>query len=158
RTLMPYRAAEEDGFVYLSDPFIRRLVGPELKITERRRGLVYNHLRMIGHACLMFRTEFGRAPKSLDELAEAKCAPGVFGKGDLEHPDGGTYSLAADGMSGVCSKWGRAEALNPCIEHPVVEAISEEIDEYRAFVNEYNQYWRTFFDPIAVRVQASPKQ
>ncbi|HJZ89319.1 MAG TPA: DUF1559 domain-containing protein, partial [Gemmataceae bacterium] len=98
------------------------------------------------------------APKSLDELAEAKCAPGVFGKGDLEHPDGGTYSLAADGMSGVCSKWGRAEALNPCIEHPVVEAISEEIDEYRAFVNEYNQYWRTFFDPIAVRVQASPKQ
>src|SRR5262249_20020790 len=92
------------------------------------------------------------------ELAEGKCAPGVFGKGDLEHPDGGTYSLAADGMSGVCSKWGRAEALNPCIEHPVVEAVADEIDEYRAFVNEYNQYWRTFFDPIALRVQASPKQ
>src|SRR5262249_8422106 len=37
RTLMPYRAEEESGFVYLSDPFIHRLVGPQLKVTERRR-------------------------------------------------------------------------------------------------------------------------
>src|SRR5262249_8694428 len=36
RTLMQRGAAEEDGFVYLSDPFIRRLVGPQLKLTERR--------------------------------------------------------------------------------------------------------------------------
>jgi Protein of unknown function (DUF1559) len=157
RTLMPYRALEEDAFVYLSDPFIRRLVGPQLKITERRRVLTYNHLRMIGHACLMFRTEHGRAPKSLEELAEAKCAPGVFGKGDLAHPDGGSYSLSSDGMSGVCSKWGRAENLTPCIEHPVTEATREEADDYKGFVTEYNQYWRTFFDPIAVRVQSSAK-
>src|SRR5262245_5508210 len=67
RTLMPRGAAEEDGIVYLSDPFIRRLVGAQVKVTERRRILVYNHLRMIGHACLMFRTEHGRAPKSLEE-------------------------------------------------------------------------------------------
>jgi len=158
RTLMPYRAAEEDGYVYLSDPFIRRLVGAQLKLTERRRVLVYNHLRMIGHACLMFRTEHGRAPKSLEELAEAKCAAGVFGKGELAHPDGGTYSLAADGMSGVCSKWGRAEALTPCIEHLVTEATGEEAAEYKAFMDDYNQYWRTYFDPIAVRVRVAAKQ
>src|SRR5262249_26037401 len=66
RTLMPRGAAEEDGFVYLSDPFIRYMVGPQLKLTERRRMLVYNHLRMIGHAALLFRTEHGRAPKSLE--------------------------------------------------------------------------------------------
>ena len=150
---MPRGAAEEDGLVYLSDPFIRRLVGPQVKLTERRRVLVYNHLRMIGHACLMFRTEHGRAPKSLAELVEAKCAPGVFGQGDLAHPDGGTYSLTADGMAGVCSKWGRADNLTPCLEHPVTTARPEEADEYRAFVREYNEYWRTFFDPIAVRVR-----
>jgi hypothetical protein len=158
RSLMPRGAAEEDGFVYLSDPFIRRLVGPQVKLTERRRVLVYNHLRMIGHACLMFRTEHGRAPKSLAELAEAKCAPGVFGQGELAHPDGGTYSLTADGMAGVCSKWGRADNLTPCLEHPVTTATPEEAVEYRAFVREYNEYWRTYFDPIAVRVRASDKQ
>ncbi|MBN2296384.1 MAG: hypothetical protein JXM70_28405, partial [Pirellulales bacterium] len=36
RTLMPRGAEEEHGFVYLSDPFIRRVVGPELKLTQVR--------------------------------------------------------------------------------------------------------------------------
>ena len=157
RPRMP-RGAEEDGFVYLSDSFIRRLTGPQLKLTERRRVLVYNHLRMIGHAALLFRTEHGRAPKSLEELAETKCAPGVFGRGDLAHPDGGTYSLSADGMSGVCSKYGRVENLTPCIERPVTEVSAAEAEEYKQFVAEYSQYWRTFFDPIAVRVTVTPKQ
>lgn len=158
RTLMPAGAAEEDGFVYLSDPFIRRLVGPQVKLTERRRVLVYNHLRMINHASLLFRSEFGRPPRSLEELAETKCAPGVFGRDDLAHPDGGTYLLAPDGMSGLCSKYGRAESLSPCLEHLVSEVSGQEAEEYKAFVEEYNQYWRTYFDPIAIRIQASDKQ
>jgi hypothetical protein len=54
RTLMPRGAKEEDGLVYMSDPFIRRLVGPQLKLTERRRMLCYNHLRMMGHAALLY--------------------------------------------------------------------------------------------------------
>ena len=158
RSLMPRGAAEEDGFVYLSDAFIRRLVGPQLKITERRRVVAYTHLRMIGHAALMYRTEFGRAPKSLQELADAKCAPGVFGNGDLAHPDGGTYTLTPDGMSGVCSKYGTPGALTPCVERLVTGATGDEADEYKQFVAEYSRYWRTFFDPIAVRVAATEKQ
>jgi hypothetical protein len=158
RTLMPAGAGEEDGFVYLSDSFIRRLVGPQVKLTERRRVLVYNHLRMINHACVMFRSEFGRAPKSLEELAETKCAPGLFGQGDLANPDGGKYYLAPDGMSGFCSKYGFAELLSPCLEHLVTEVSGEEAEEYKAFVEDYNQYWRTYFDPIAIRISATQKQ
>ena len=63
RTLMPRGAKEEDGFLYLSDPFIRKLVGPGLKLTERRRVLCYNHLRMIAHASLMYRGESGKFPR-----------------------------------------------------------------------------------------------
>ena len=152
------RGADEDGFVYLSDAFIRKLTGPQLKLTERRRVLAYNHLRMIGHAALLFRTEHGRAPKSLEELAESKCAPGVFGKGELAHPDGGTYSLSADGMTGVCSRYGTAGNMTPCIERQVTEVSGEEAEEYRQFVADYSQYWRTFFDPIAVKVSVTAKQ
>jgi len=75
RTLMPRGAKEEDGLIYLSDPFIRRLVGPELKLTERRRMICYNRLRMIGHAAMLYRTQFGKTPQSLEELAKAGCAP-----------------------------------------------------------------------------------
>ncbi len=158
RTLMPRGATEEDGFVYLSDPFIRRLVGPVVKLTERRRMICYNHLRMIGHAALMYRTEHGKAPPSLEELAKAGCAPGEFGKGDLACPDGGKYTLSPDGLTGVCSHHGTAHALTPCCEIPVQAVTGDEADEYRAFLNDYNQYWRTFFDPIALRIQTTPKR
>jgi hypothetical protein len=158
RTLMPRGAKEEDGFLYLSDAFIRRLVGPSLKLTERRRVLCYNHLRMIGHASLMYRSEFGRLPDSLEALAKAECAPGVFGKEDLACPDGGEYTLSADGTMGVCSLHGHSHDLFPCVEHPVASVTGEEADEYNAFLTEYNQYWRTFFDPIGIRVKVSPER
>ena len=156
RTLMPRGATEEDGFIYLSDPFIRRLMSPQLKLTERRRVLCYNHLRMIGHAALLYRTETGARPTSLAALTEAQCAPGTFGEAALACPDGGQYSLAADGLTGVCSHHGNAQALTPCLEIPVTQVSGVEADEYKAFLEEYNQYWRTFFDPIALRLQITP--
>jgi len=156
RTLMPERAREEDGFLYLSDPFIRRLVGPRLKLTERRRMLCHNHLSMIGHAALLYRTEHGEWPSSLQALAQSQCSAGAFGEGKLACPDGGHYSLAADGTTGVCSHHGQARSLTPCIEIPLEEVSGEEAEEYKLFLEDYNQYWRTFFDPIAIRMQIRP--
>jgi hypothetical protein len=158
RTLMPRGAKEEDGFIYLSDPFIRRVVGPQLKLTERRRMLCYNHLRMINHASLMYRTEFGKAPTSLAELADTRCAPGLFGEGQLTCPDGGKYTLSADGETGVCSHHGHSHFLTPCCEVPVAQVTADEAKEYKAFLDEYNQYWRTYFDPIALRLQITPER
>jgi hypothetical protein len=158
RTLMPRGASEEDGFVYLSDPFIRRLVGPQLKITERRRMLCYNHLRMIGHASLLYQTEQGKKPDSLATLAKDNCSPGEFGEGIMTCPDGGRYSLSVDGNLGVCSHHGQAQFLTPNIEIPVTQANGEEADEYKRFLDNYNQYWRTVFDPIALRMKLTDKQ
>jgi hypothetical protein len=158
RSLMPRGAREEDGFVYLSDPFIRHLVGPTLKLTERRRMLCYNHLRMIGHAALLYRTEFGKVPKTLDDLVRTQCLPGRFNEEDFTCIDGGKYTLSADGTAGVCSHHGHAHNLVPCCETPLAWVTGTEADEYAAFLEEYNNYWRTFFDPIAVRIQATPER
>ena len=116
RTLMVRGDQREDGFIYLSDPFIRRVVGPEVKLTEMRRMLCYNHLRMIGHAAMLYRTQYGKAAASLEQLTEAGCASGQFmsltdveaAKKDpkfeememLLCPCGGKYSLSADGTVG----------------------------------------------------------
>ncbi len=157
RTLMPRGAREEDGFIYLSDRFIRRLVGPAVKLTERRRLLCHNHLKMIGHAALLYRTEKGKWPASLDDLARADCCPGTFNKGDLVCPHGGTYALSKDGTHGVCSHHGASNALTPCCEMPLTKVNGQEADAYKKFQEEYSQYWRTYFDPIALRIQLSPK-
>ena len=158
RTLLPQPDEHEDGLLYMSDPFIRRLVGPQLKLTERRRVLCYNHLRMIGHAALLHRTEFGKWPSSLEELARTETSPGLFGKGELSCPSGGQYSLSADGTTGVCSHHGHALYLTPNLEIPVTQVSGVDADEYEAFLEEYNRYWRTYFDPIALRLKATPQQ
>lgn len=156
RTLMPPGAEEEDGFIYLSDPFIRRIVGPELKLTSQRRMLCYNHLRMIGHGALLFQTQKGRPAESLDELVEAKCVPGEFGRGELRCPDGGRYELEPGGVTGVCSHHGYARSLTPCCEVAVPSVTAKEAEQYRDFVERYSRYWRRFFDPIAIRVKVTP--
>jgi Protein of unknown function (DUF1559) len=158
RTLMPDGAPEEDGFIYLSDPFIRRLVGPQLKLTERRRMVCYNHLRMIGNGALFHLTQHGTKAESLAELAQAHSTPGEFGKERLVCPDGGTYTLAPDGLTAVCSHHGHAHSLIPCCEIPLTEVTGDEADQYKAFLDNYNQYWRTYFDPIALRIQVRPER
>jgi hypothetical protein len=158
RTLMPEGAPEEDGFIYLSDPFIRRLIGSQVKITERRRMTCYNHLRMIGHAALFHQTQYGKKAASLAELAAAQSSPGEFGKGKLVCPDGGTYTLSPDGLTAKCSHHGHAHSLIPCCEIPLTEVTFEEADQYRQFLSSYNQYWRTYFDPIAIRLQVRPER
>lgn len=158
RTLMPLGAKEEGGFIYLSDPFIRRIVGPELKLTSQRRMLCYNHLRMISHGSLLFQTQQGRLPESIAELAESRCAPGELGTGKYRCPDGGRYELAADGLTGVCTHHGHAMSLVPCCETAVRSVTPAEAEQYRQFVEQYSQYWRRFFDPIAIRIQVTPDQ
>ena len=158
RTLMPLGSELEDGFVYLSDPFIRHMVGPQLKLTERRRRLCKNHLHMIGHAAVLYQSQHGKTPDSLAELARSGCAPGIFGQDDLACPCRGSYSLSKDGLSGVCSHHGRPGAMVPCCEIPLKEVTQDEAEAYRQFERQYSQYWRTFFDPIAVRLRVAPDQ
>jgi len=166
RTLMVRGDKREDGFVYLSDPFIRRLVGPDLKLTERRRMICYNHLRMIGHAAMLYRTQFGKPPESLEQLTEAGCAPAMFatdrsdrlGASTLYCPCAGKYTLSSDGTTGACSHHGHARELLPCCEIPLERVTRDEAKEYRQFVEAYNRLWQRYFDPIAIRIQLTPKQ
>ena len=158
RSIMKRGDKQEDGFVYLSDPFIRRLVGPQVKLTERRRVLCYNQLRIIGHAALLYQTEHGKPPTSLDDLIKAQCLPGKPNEGELVCIDGGKYTLSDDGCHGVCSHHGHAHNLVPCIETPLAWVNGLEAEEYKVFLDQYNSYWRTFFDPIAIRVQVTPEK
>jgi hypothetical protein len=158
RTLMKEGAEEEDAFIYLSDAFVRHIVGPKLKLTERRRLIAYNHMRMIGHAALLYRTQFGKEPESIGQLVAAGCAPAHFADGGLANPFGGRYALAADGLTGLCSVNGLPSDLIPNTELPLENVTQQEADEYQQFLDQYNSYWRTFFDPIAIRVKIDEKK
>jgi hypothetical protein len=61
-------------------------------------------------------------------------------------------------MGGVCAHHGRANFLAPCLEIPLKKVNGLEADAYNDFAKEYDQYWKTYFDPIALRIQVSPKR
>ncbi|MEZ6056953.1 MAG: hypothetical protein R3C01_09625 [Planctomycetaceae bacterium] len=160
RTLFPLDADEEDGFAYLSDPFIRRMVGPEVKILELRRMEAYNHLRMIGHAQLLHRTQYGKPANSLDELLLHECLSfKVNQKEGFASPgEVGEYALSTRTKQPVNSYYGNVDFLRPIIEVPFTYATREEAEMYEQFRERYDQYWRTFFDPIAIRIHADEQQ
>ncbi len=162
RTLMPWGsakakegAAKEDVFIYFSDPFIRRLVGPEVRLTQLRRLRCYNHLKMLNYASLLYKSELGESPSSIEDLIEHQCLPERFSPDTFKCADGGHYSLARDKDEldyAVCSRHGNDRFLTPCIEIPVLEVSKEEADRYEQFLQRYNQYWRAYFDPIGISI------
>lgn len=158
RTLMPLGAEEEDGLVYMSDPFIRKLIGAEKKLTQRSRLVCRSHLQMIAYAGLLFQTQFGRRANSTDELHDSGCLGVPDEALELRCPSGGEYRLSQDGLHGECSHHGNLHAMVPCNEIPLVKVSEREAEQYHEFEEEYSQYWRTFFDPIAIRLKHSTSQ
>ena len=157
RTLMPLGAEEEDGLIYMSDPFIREQIGATKKLTQRSRLICNANLQLLAHASLFYQTQYGSRPTSISDLRNAAC----LGSGDapleLTCPEGGSYTLSDDGSRGCCSHHGCLHNLKPCIEIPKKQVSEREAELYKQFVQEYSQYWRTFFDPIAIRIRHSEK-
>lgn len=148
RYLRTLYADGEDAFVFLSDAFVRSVVGPRWKIGARRRMECASNLQLIEYARLVAQRE--RIPAATLDALKAR---GLLPK-TLTCSHGGTYALLAEGAS--CSAHGRLSFLTPLVELPFSEATATEAEEYRDFTESYRQYWRTFIDPVGVRVKLSP--
>ncbi|MBI4604015.1 MAG: hypothetical protein HY721_18825 [Planctomycetes bacterium] len=147
RTLVP-RGEGEAAFLYLSDPFIRRLVGPELKLEERRRLECSAGLRSVAHAAAWRQARGEARAARLEELVAAGDVPPAL----LACPDGGAYRLLDDGRGGACAVHGTLEALTPCAELELALVTDEERQAYERFRDGYQNYWSRYFDPIGVQV------
>lgn len=157
RTLFESGADEEEVFVYLSDPFIRNLVGPASKITELRRRQCFNHLQIIEHASLLYEQEHGQRAESVEQLVRSKCLPKGFVDESIRCPDRGEYQLAETTRAACCSRHGCKSQMAPCCEVLAQRVTADEKQLYDEFLENYNQYWRTFFDPIAIRIRHQPQ-
>src|SRR5262249_47350211 len=94
RTTFVRNAKVEDGFVFLSDAFIRRLVGPATRIKAWRRAEARAALTLAGEAALFTGWETGKLPADTRALlAGAALKPAV-----LEVPEG--KPVAWDGVRG----------------------------------------------------------
>ncbi len=148
--IYPLEEDSEDGFVYLSDPFIRTLVGPEMRIRQSRRIRAAECLRTLSFAGLLFSYRYGPIEPDFNQLV----TEGSLDPNTLSDPDGGVFSW--NGQDGIArsSTYNQLSFLTPLIELRSARATAAERDAYERFRDRYARYWREFFDPIAVRIHA----
>lgn len=119
-------------FTFLSDAFIRKLIGPAYKIAARRR------LECLCQTLL----------QNYELLINGKLNPG------LVCPEGGKYSFSEGRIS--CSQHRRFGYLRPLNEALPKEVSVDEAESYGRFVAQYNQYFTQFFDPIGFVFSTNP--
>ena len=149
RTLYPLGAEEEDGFIFLSDPFIRALVGPRIRIAEKRRLEAITSMELVKNAALLHLWEHpGAKVATLEQLYDQ----GYLEPKYLHTEPGDRISWNPATFTATSERYGRMGALTPIIELPVDKVTKREETEYNAFRDRYQNYWRRYFDPIGIRV------
>lgn len=148
-TIMPPTDDDRSGYFYASEAFLKRQVGPAMKISEKRRKQCFNNLVMLSNASMFYRLEFGRSPESLNTLIEHH----FIDADKLICPHGGTYTFDASHDVGTCSLHNRLKYMTPNVELDVLRVSNDEQQEYLRYKQRYADTWQPMFDPIAVRVQ-----
>ena len=130
-------------YAYLSDPFIRRLVSPEVKIAQLRRMQARAEMEMMTAGAMLFLLDGNRHAPSQQQLISQHYLPEYF--------SGRDYTIADD-LTVTSEHYGSVARLEPLSANPVLEVTKREQAAYRAYASDYSNYWSQFFDPIALRL------
>lgn len=127
---------------YFSDPFLRRLVGPEVKLSQMRRIRARAVMEQLVAKRLQAQLN-GMKDVSIEDLVEAGYLPSEFP----------TDEYSFDELGLVHSKsYGPLPGMKSLPELPLEEVTPDEAEAYRQYVENYSRFWRQFFDPIAIRL------
>ena len=149
RTVMRRDDKLEDGFVFLSDPFIRQLVGPASKIKQRRRIEALTSLAMVTNAALFHAWETGDLPADHAALMKATR----LAKEEIAVPEGKGVQWDGQRKTAVSDAYNTLHFATPLIELPIDKVTRTEASEYEQFRRQYLGLWRQYFDPVGIRLQ-----
>ncbi len=139
---------ETQAYGYFSDPFLRRLVGPEVKIGQLRRTKARLAMERLVAASLLRQFDLGGGPvPSLESLIQLGYAETADSARDLK--------LAADGTV-TSASFGPLARMKPLSAQAatLTMATPGEAAAYAAYLENYSRFWRQYFDPIALRFDA----
>ncbi len=133
-------------YVYFSDSFIRHLTGPEVKINQLRRAVARAQMQSIAATAVLYRLDQG-TEGSLADLKQ---------KGYLLEEEAPAAEFALEPGAVVRSKtWGTLAQLDTLTANPVKTVFKAEEAAYQEYIDRYTDFWREYFDPIAVRLDLS---
>jgi hypothetical protein len=148
RTVFRLEDEQEDGFAFLSDAFIRQLVGPASKIKEKRRLEALTSLYMVTHAALFAAWENGKLPRDRTTLLAAS----ELKLDEVYMPEGNEVAWDPRKQVATSDAYNTIQFATPLIELPIEKVTPTEEQDYLRFRGEYMGLWRRFFDPIGMRI------
>jgi hypothetical protein len=154
RTVMRLEDKLEDGFVFLSDAFIRQLVGPASKIKERRRIEALTSMAMVTNAALFHAWETGELPA--DHAALLKSAR--LTSDEVYTPEGKGVVWDSKRKLAVADAYNTQHFATPLVELPIDLITLDEEREYNQFRQMYLGLWRQYFDPVGIRIKLTDAQ
>lgn len=142
--------ANTRAYAYFSDPFVRRLVGPAVKIGQLRRLQARTEMEAIAAGQLLHRADGRGATTSIEQLVELGYVPRLQRVTDAILTEAGEVTSTL---------FGSLQHLSTLLDAPVTDVSNLEAKAYKSYVDRYNRFWRRFFDPIGVRFdQVSPRE
>ncbi|MDR1011813.1 MAG: hypothetical protein LBM04_11950 [Opitutaceae bacterium] len=148
--------ASTEGRVYLSDPFLRRLTGPGTKIGQFRRTEARLRMEAIVAGALLRRLDAPAARESLETLARL----GYVEKDAANNgADSNDITFAPGTLAVRSAAFGPLARMHPLsAQAGALQNVTEtEAAAYTRYMERYSDFWREFFDPIALRLDAGAK-
>ncbi len=147
QTLLP-ATTDQTVYLYLSDPFIRKMVGPRTKIAQYRRSIAATRLKLITAASLLYQLDYQRIPTLKILLEQHYIDKDWLAKAQIH----------IDKQGVVHSKiYGTLAHMSPLSMIPIEQISSNEKEAYESYVKNYNKFWKKYFDPIAMRLKIGEK-
>ncbi len=133
-------------YAYFSDPFIRRLTGPSVKIAQYRRMMARADLERVNAGFMLYRQDTGKDPDDLRHLFETGYIAPLFQLKEEE----------VELKEGLAShpEWGSITKMPTLLDTMPTLATEGEVAAYTTYRDAYSMFWRQFFDPIAIHVEA----
>jgi hypothetical protein len=154
RTIFRFDDKDEAGFAYLSDAFIRNLVGPASKIKEKRRLEALTSVYMLHEGALYHAWETGKPPSDRNALLTSSALK----EEEIYTPDGKLLAWDSQMETAVSDVYNTIRFATPLVELPIDRVTEAEAQAYRQFRLEYLGLWRQYFDPIGMRIALDDKQ
>ncbi|HBC88925.1 MAG TPA: hypothetical protein DCZ94_18435 [Lentisphaeria bacterium] len=135
-------------YCYLSDPFIRRLVGPEVKIGQLRRLVAKSEMESVSAAALLYKLDGQSSKPDIKTLLD---------KGYLDKEPAIARDCTLDeNLVASCPQYGSPARMKTLIDNPVTTVSQSEMAVYKEYMDNYSRFWRQYFDPIAFRLDDGP--
>lgn len=130
-----------DGFCYLSEAFISKMVFPAHRINAARRDEAIEELVERQYSVLAYRTISDSWPTSFEQMVKEEYLPA--------NPDDTDFVIGKDGI--VEHKvWGTLWDIKALSEVPIERVSPSEMAGYDRFRESYDRLWTRFFDPVGL--------